>query len=706
MSIVVKPRFPFFRLSSLALALAAPLGYAAEGFAIPAQAVEPSQGSHGGTGLIQVPVARMAGDGRLAVGYSDNEEYRFWTASLMLFPWMEATLRYADIRNRLYSPFPGFSGDQTYKDKGIDAKFRLWQESYWLPEIAVGFRDFGGTGTFESEFLVASKRFGPVDLSLGMGWGYLGAAGNTRNPFCDLRESFCERPSGFSGQGGKIDYQRFFKGPSSLFGGIEYQTPWQPLRLKLEYEGNDYSRDRAGIEMVQNSRWNAGALYQWGNVDLNVSYQRGNTFGFGVHYTFDLHGLSQLKLDPAPRVVTESPVRSHEEIARQQLASMLRREAGFMLRSIEVTDDQAVLIGNQLMYRDQDIAIERIGRVLAAELPRSVAQYRIVVLEGHQPMVETVVDANAFIAAVTYQMPEPDVPSSFQRIDPVSSKAWQQATAHSGLYYGAETFWIQSFGNPEVFFMYQGGLLGSAGYQLNSGLSFNGTAKLTLLENFDKFNFTVDSFETPLPRVRTYVREYVTRSTLTMENLFAHWQSNPAPNWYLQTYGGYLESMFGGVGTEILYRPVDSSLAFGFDINWVRQRSFENDFDFMDYSVVTGHANIYWQPEFFDDIMVTLNIGRFLAGDDGVKISFARRFNSGIQVGAHAAFTNVSSADYGEGSFTKGFYISIPFDLFTLRSAKGQGVIPWVPIARDGGQPLLKPVNLYDTTRGRSRFHD
>ena len=37
-----------------------------------------------------------------------------------------------------------------------------------------------------------------------------------------------------------------FHGPAALFGGVEYQTPWQPLRLKLEYEGNDYSQEFAG----------------------------------------------------------------------------------------------------------------------------------------------------------------------------------------------------------------------------------------------------------------------------------------------------------------------------------------------------------------------------------------------------------------------------------------------------------------------------
>src|SRR5699024_12644902 len=73
-----------------------------------------------------------------------------------------------------------------------------------------------------------------------------------------------------------------FHGPASLFGGVEYQTPWQPLRLKLEYEGNNYQQDFAG-KLEQKSKFNVGAIYRvtdWD--DVNLSYERGNTIMFGV----------------------------------------------------------------------------------------------------------------------------------------------------------------------------------------------------------------------------------------------------------------------------------------------------------------------------------------------------------------------------------------------------------------------------------------
>ncbi|XNM88382.1 YjbH domain-containing protein [Escherichia coli] len=67
---------------------------------------------------------------------------------------------YTDVRTRQYSSVEAFSGDQTSKDKAFDLKLRLWEESYWLPQVAVGARDIGGTGLFDAEYLVAGQKPG------------------------------------------------------------------------------------------------------------------------------------------------------------------------------------------------------------------------------------------------------------------------------------------------------------------------------------------------------------------------------------------------------------------------------------------------------------------------------------------------------------------------------------------------------------------
>ncbi|MFN3900100.1 MAG: YjbH domain-containing protein [Alishewanella aestuarii] len=666
-----------------------------------------SQSAHGGVGLIQVPTARMAPEGNLAINYSDNQEYRFWTVSTQLFPWLEATVRYTDVRTRLYSDSPGFSGDQTYKDKGIDAKFRLVEESVWIPEISVGFRDLGGTGLFESEFVAFSKRVLDFDFHFGVGWGYLGTNDSANNLFCTLDNDFCRRPKGFGRGGGKVSYNKFFKGPAAYYGGIEYQTPWQPLLLKLEYEGNNYVNDFAGA-LVQDSRWNLGAVYHWRDFDFSLNYQRGNTLGFGVSYALNLHNAAGYKVKPPLRdVPAEAKVAQFEQVQREQLIYDLLYQAGFLVKSSALADGVLTVYGNQIAYRDHEEAIERIGRILAAELPADITTYKIVNLNGNIPMLESVIDATEFKAVARNERLGAPFTSTYVRQDvSAQSLADFKPLVTKGFYTNMELFWLQTFGNPEEFYMYQGGVILGAGYSFNPNWTLHASSKVTLLENFDKFNFTVDAFDTGLPRVRTYIREYVTRSKITLDTLYGNWQERLAPNLYGQLYGGYLETMYGGVGGEVMYRPVDGNWAVGFDLNYVRQRSYENDFSFFDYKVLTGHANIYWKPDFLPDTQLTFNIGRFLAKDLGVNVDFAKRFNSGIVMGAYAAITDVSSEQYGEGSFTKGFYISIPFDLFSITPATGRGKLPWIPISRDGGQMLNRPSMLYNMTEQRSPFFD
>lgn len=664
-----------------------------------------SQMNQGGVGLIQMPTARQNEAGHFSMNYQDSEEYRYWSASLQLFPWMETTVRYTDVRTRLYSDDPGFSGDQTLKDKGIDVKFRLWRESEFLPDVAIGFRDFGGTGFFESEFIAASKRVGPFDLHLGLGFGYLGSKGNITNPFCEFKDSFCSRPRGFSGLGGKIDYQRFFKGPASLYGGIEYQTPWAPLRLKLEYDGNNYQGDRAGV-LEQDSDYNLAAVYSLNEAfDFNVNYMRGNTFGFGVNYKLDFNSLKQIKLDPPAKEIPAVLPQSIDTLDKAQLRKDLYLNAGFVITNYALKDDEIILKGRQIAYSDDDVAINRVGRVLASHLPAEIKTYRIVIVSNDMDLVETKIDAASFISAASYDSPEADVKNSYSRIEPeLDYEPWAVEPRDSGFGYNVDMFWIQTFGSPEKFYLYQGGLFLTGGYQFNNNFSVLTTAKVNVLTNFDSFNFNVDSQDTGVPRVRTYIREYVSRSDVTMENLFGIWKDEIADNWYAAAYGGYLETMYGGAGGELLYKPIDSSLAVGLDVNYVRQRSYENDVDFFDYKTLTGHLSFYWQPYFLDDTMITASFGQYLAKDKGVTLDFAKRFDSGIIVGAYAAITDMSSEDYGEGSFSKGFYLSIPFNVFSLKSATGRGRIPWIPISRDGGQMLNRPINLNAVTEARSPF--
>lgn len=669
--------------------------------------VAPSQMVQGGVGIWQTPTARMMPEGSLSVNYTDNEEYRFWSVSLQLFDWMEATARYTDVRTRLYSQDVNFSGDQTLKDKGLDVKFRLWEESFYLPDVSLGFRDFGGTGFFESEFVNISKSVGPFDFHAGLGWGYLGNQDDITNPFCKLRDSFCTRPQGYSGRGGKVDYQNFFRGPAAFFGGVEYQTPLAGLTLKAEYEGNSYKFDRAG-ELAQDSRWNLGAVYRWNNFDFSLNYQRGNTLGFGVSFRSNMHTMSQIKIDREPRsLINVKPAESVATINRQRLYNDMLYQGGYVITDIDIQEDEASFYGAQTSYRNEQEAVERVGRILASELPLTVKRYHLLEHQNNILMLDTVIDADKFRQHATYSVPESDISSTYERHSPSDEQVdAYEPNRESGAFISSKFFWTQTFGNPEDFYLFQTGLVTTLGYKFNRQFGVYGGIRTTLLDNFDKFNYKVDNQDTALPRVRTQVREYVTNGVFSLDTAYALWTDRINEDWYYQAYGGLLEAMFGGVGAEVMYRPLDSRFAFGVDVNYVKQRDFDNPVGFQDYSAFTGYVSAYYQPDFLPDTRIKASVGQFLAKDRGVNIDFAKRFDSGVIVGAFASFTNVSAEEYGEGSFTKGFYISIPIDLFVIKPARGRGQFPWIPIARDGGQMLNRPSQLIGTTEIRSPFYD
>lgn len=70
-------------------------------------------------------------------------------------------------------------------------------------------------------------------------------------------------------------------------------------------------------------------------------------------------------------------------------------------------------------------------------------------------------------------------------------------------------------------------------------------------------------------------------------------------------------------------------------------------------------------------------------------------------MGAYATKTNVSSQDFGEGSFDKGIYVSVPFDFLLPRSTRARANFAWNPLYRDGGARLARSYGLYQMTSER-----
>ncbi len=661
----------------------------------------PSQGDFGGVGLLQMPTARMAKTGEFSANYIDNDQYRRWSISAQPFDWFEATLRYTDVRTKKYSPYEEFSGDQTYKDKGMDFKFRLWQESNYLPQVSVGFRDLMGTGLFDSEFLTASKRYGPFDFTIGIGWGNMAESGNIKSPFCEYKDSWCQRNNISSGSTGKFEVDGMFHGPAALFGGIEYQTPWQPLRLKLEYDGNDYSKEFAG-HIYQDSPWNVGAVYRvFENLDSHLSWQRGNTLMWGVTFRTNFNDMKPAHIDQSRPIYQPDQVpATMTDVKWKALTTDLKDNAGWQDTEFYTTTDSVTVIGKQSKYRNKSEAIKRTSLLAANYLPSTVDELNVVERKANFQLQETSIDLPSVRRANVVQVlgEEQHEKSTIQAPGKIQGKP-TYAAERKAFSYSFDPDLTQSFGGAESFYMYQLGINANADWRINANNSLQGTLFFNLVNNYDEFNYKVPPPDgDALPRVRTWIREYVDSSNILLNNLQLTHMQQLAQDWYGQAYGGYLEMMYAGVGSEVLYRPYGKTWAIGVDANWVKQRDWHNTLKMADYDVMTGHVTAYWQLPFMSNVTAKVSVGQYLAGDKGATFDFSKRFDSGVVLGGYATFTNVSADEYGEGSFTKGIYVTIPFDLMLLKPTTSKGSIGWVPLTRDGGQMLSRKNGLYGLT--------
>jgi hypothetical protein len=623
--------------------------------------------------------------------------------------------------------------------------------------VAIGLRDPGGTGLFGGEYLVASKRWGDWDVSLGLGWGYLGARADLGNPFAKLGLRSSERSTSRTATGGTANLSSLFSGPTALFGGVQWQTPWEPLVVRLEWDGNDYAQEAVAGRLSARSGVNAGLNWRWGDAELGLSYQRGNRWSLNLAVFGSVGSLRTPKTTvprmpaieegtgpavravspvvqpvestpgsggagapgqtgstvdaPAPRLVLheapsveEALARTDPEVRRQHaLLVELAQHTGWHATAIERSPGRWTARFDQASGAHVQERIERVWAVLHREAPPEVTLLALELASRQLPLVRHEVDRQAWAASrarhlARHQRPAEGPGDGTRPPQEPASPDWLAGAPEDTprLATGVNLSYQQHLGGPDGY-LYALSARGFLQWRAWSGAWLQGSVSLRLLDNYHRFRYTAPS---NLPRVRTLQREYVTTSRLTVPNLQFTQAARLAPGVYGMVYGGWLEPMFAGVGAELLWRPLGSPWAVGLDLNRVRQRDVDQGFGLQDYAVTTGHLTVRWDTG-WQDVVAGASVGQYLAGDRGVTVDLARVFPNGTRMGVWATKTNVSAEQFGEGSFDKGLYVSVPFDaMFTSWSGSAM-TVAWQPLIRDGGAKLQRGASLWGLTELR-----
>lgn len=657
--------------------------------------------SYGFSGLIDMPAAHSRPDGELAFTSSHFKNQTRNTLTFQISDRLSGSFRYA----LLYHVRPNPSGPVSdYRfDRSFSVHYRILDEDQRRPAVAVGLNDFLGTGLYSSEYVVASKSVSPsLRLTGGIGWGRLAGINSFRNPLSTLSGHFDTRPGRGSDNGGVVRTNNWFRGDAAFFGGVEWQAT-DKLRVIAEYSSDAYPSED-GSAFDRKSPLNFGVSYAWRpHVIVGLSYLYGSEIGANV--TLGLNpktppaAAGQDKAPPpvVPRAElaklgwTADMVNPNVQTGRISQALM---NDGIRLHAIDIGPRTVTVEIENERYATTAQAIGRTARHLTGIVPPQVETFVIVP-----------VSAGIRGSAVTLRR------ADMEKLEFDTDGAWRsyaraqfdtaqaQLTPITGRYplfdWSFKPYLSPSFFDPDAPIRADLGMELKGKYEPAPGLVFRGAVRKKLLGNLDDSNRPSTSV---LPHVRSDFNIYEREGDPSLTELTGAYYFQPAANMYGRVTAGYLETMFGGVSGELLWKPANSDLAIGLEVNHVKQRDFDQLFGFRDYEVTSGHVSAYW--DIGNGYHGQVDAGRYLAGDWGATMSLDREFLNGWKVGFFATFTDVSFDDFGEGSFDKGLRITVPLNWVSGQPSTEQYTTVIRPVTRDGGARLNVSGRLYETVRG------
>ncbi|SLN74266.1 hypothetical protein TRL7639_04519 [Falsiruegeria litorea R37] len=667
---------------------------------------------YGMPGIVDMPSAEMLPEGQFATTVSNFGGQTRITLAFQPFDWMTASFRYVVVEDWNIGNFP------TYYDRSFDVRMRLFKETRRFPSVTLGLRDLAGTGIYAGEFIAATKTFntqawgtsrlpGRLKVTAGLGWGRLGSYGSFG--------STGNRPARPAGDlGGNPGYSQWFRGPVAAFGGIEWQAN-DRLGFKVEYSSDAYVTETQTTSVFERrSPFNFGVEYQWTpRTRVGAYYLYGSEIG--VNFQIQL---SPYKPNVQPRLPAPYPVQSRPDpqvdpvawstewtastaavapYLRDQLAPLLV-EDGLLLEALDISAETAELRFRNLRYGSNAVAIGRAARAMTRVLPASIEIFRLTLVSQGLPL-STVVIHRSDLEQLEFENFASDqmlVETRFTDPRPLSEAAVQAEDLYPNTSWSVAPYFTPGFFDVTAPLRLDVGVSLRGSYQPAPGWVIAGRINQRLFGNLDGGT----SSATALPPVRTDRVLYAQYGT-TLNQLYLARYWKPSPDLYARVTAGYFEYGYGGLSTELLWKPVNSRLALGVEANYALKRDYDQLFGFRDYRVATGHASAYY--DFENGFLAQLDVGRYLAGDFGATLGIDRVFNNGWSVGGFFTRTNVSAAEFGEGSFDKGIRFRIPVTWF-LGSPSKRGVGTTIrPIQRDGGARVHVPGRLYNQVRGAHR---
>ena len=612
--------------------------------------------NYGIVGTIHTPSARTFGEGVHGATVYKGTPNQTVTLSANPFNWLEASFFYTSVQDRPYCYEPtDVVCQQDFKDKGFNIKARLKEQGVF-PAVAIGLNDLAGTGIYSSEYIVGSYGINRTDFHFGIGFGLLnGSDLRFKNPFGYLSDRFYERSTVTKDIGGSFDAAKYFTGETaSPFFGVSHALN-NKLLLKAEYD----SSVRPGLVpfRIPESDFSFGLDYLiTDSFSIGVSYERGDYASFKFVYK-------------------NNPVKTYQQ--SEYTRGRLRRG------------------DNQYTQLINNLEANGIGVKKLTESAGSIGLQLTQVIHPNLQVVEQIIAQASRDAGITKEIKKDIEIANLLAVSEIDDDF--RKTAQTIYQRGTEK---RVFTNTRLQFrpfiasreeFLKGALMveNDTEFVIRRNLFFNTNLKYSLADNFeDLYIPPVDVFPA---QVRSDVKEYLNKMNdggILIGRAQLDYHLTPKMNHHIMMSAGIFEDMFSGAGMEYLFFKPTTNYSFGIDVFKVRKRDYSWRFGHLDYENTAATANFYYRNYGTIPFDMRLSAGEYLAGDVGYTLELSRSFYNGVYFGVFATFTDVTTEQFGEGSFDKGIFFNIPIygNLISYM---------WKPLTKDPGAKLNRKNTLH-----------
>ena len=637
-------------------------------------------------GVIDLPTAKRFHDGELTTTLQIHKSLARSGISFQALPHLGVSFRYTG-----HGRGGGEANGRINHDRSFDAHISLRDEGKYLPAISFGLRDFIGTGWYSSEYIVGTKSIGNLELTAGLGFGRLAGRNAFTNPLSFLSDRLEDReiaPSTSVGQGGTISIRHWFRGNAAAFYGLRYQFG-KKITVLSEYTPDLMSQEISYLDLE--SPWNFGLSYRLNDyVNLSTQYLHGNQLSITASVTVNPGRpplLGGRELAPVPMRLRGKGVLPVETSNENVIKRVLETDR-FQIKNLSIDSDTINVAVNNTKFRSTAQALGRVSSTLQ-RFTSDYIKFAEISFYSEDLVVATYrVDLEKITYEQLYSSGSGVNNSSIRAID---ISAPQRIESKQRFIWGVGPYIAHRLFNPDLPLSMETGVELEVGYKISTGLGISGALRKSVLTNLTDNKRRSNSV---LPRVHSDWPLYdFAGQSGHIHELALSYVKNLAPGLYGRAHAGLLEPFFAGLGGELLYKPAQWQVGIGVDVHHVRKRDYDMRFDLLDYETTVGHLSLYYDAGGMFDIEV--NAGRYLAGDWGATTTISRKFGSGWEVGGYATLTDVPFNTFGEGSFDKAIYVSVPIDWIVSSPNRTKRRLTLRPITRDGGAQLSSARRLY-----------